>query len=231
MEPLSTLVAELNEFQPAFLASYPTTLAMLASEQREGRLRISPACVWSGGEYLSAATHTAIERAFGAVLINEYGASECLTIARSCSRGRLHVNADWVVLEPVDRNYRPTPPGEPSHTVLLTSLANRVQPILRYDLGDSVTASAEPCACGSPLPTIRAEGRRDDVLSMRAKDGSLVRLSPLALTSIVEDVAPHHRFQLVQRTPGAHERNPGRAHRRMCSCAYLLRSRRWARPA
>ena len=105
------------------------------------------------------------------------------------------------MLEPVDRDYEPTPPGEPSHTVLLTNLANRVQPIIRYDLGDSVTASAEPCDCGSPLPMIRAEGRRDDVLSMQAKDGSRVRLSPLALTSIVEEVIPHHRFQLVQTAP------------------------------
>ena len=105
------------------------------------------------------------------------------------------------MLEPVDRHYEPTPPGEPSHTVLLTNLANRVQPIIRYDLGDSMTASAEPCDCGSPLPMIRAEGRRDDVLSMRARDGSFVRLSPLALTSIVEEVIPHHRFQLVQTAP------------------------------
>ena len=201
MEPLSELVVELNEFQPAFLASYPTSLAMLASEQRDGRLHISPACVWAGGEYLSTASHAAIERAFGAVLINEYGASECLAIAHSCFRGHLHINEDWVVLEPVDRDYRPTRPGEPSHTVLLTNLANRVQPIIRYDLGDSVTVSAKRCACGSPLPTIRAEGRRDDVLSMRAKDGSLVRLSPLALTSIVEESIPHHRFQLVQTAP------------------------------
>jgi phenylacetate-coenzyme A ligase PaaK-like adenylate-forming protein len=174
---------------------------MLASEQRERRLRISPACVWAGGEYLSTASHAAIERAFGAVLINEYGASECLSIAHSCSRGQLHVNADWVVLEPVDRDYQPSPPGVPSHTVLMTNLANRVQPIIRYDLGDSVTVSAQPCACGSHFPTIRVEGRRDDVLAMRAKDGSLVRLSPLALTTVVEESIPHHRFQLVQTAP------------------------------
>ena len=30
-----------------------------------------------------------------------------------------------------------------------------------------------------------------------------MRLSPLALTSIVEEVTPHHRFQLVQTAPDA----------------------------
>lgn len=202
-EPLPRLVRQLNEFAPAFLASYPTTLAMLAGEQGAGRLRIAPACVWSGGEYLSAAARTAIERAFGGVLVDEYGASECLCIAQSCSRGSLHVNADWVVLEPVDRNYEPVPPGEPSHTVLLTNLANRIQPIVRYDLGDSVTVQAADCPCGSPLPAIRAEGRRDDVLCLRGRDGSAIRLSPLAVTTVMEEVTGNHRFQVVQTAPDA----------------------------
>jgi phenylacetate-coenzyme A ligase PaaK-like adenylate-forming protein len=201
MEAMPVLVAQLNAYQPAFLASYPTTLALLAAEQSAGRLKIAPACIWSGGEYLSATSRAAIERAFGALLINEYGASECMSIAHSCVEGCLHVNGDWVVLEPVDRDYRPTPVGEPSHTVLLTNLANRIQPIIRYDLGDSITVSPTPCGCGSPLPSIRAEGRRDDVLSLRARDGRLVHLSPLALTTVVEEVAVNHRFQLVQSAP------------------------------
>ena len=198
LDPLPELVAALNEYQPAFLASYPTTLAMLAAEQHEGRLRIAPSCVWSGGECLSPTTAAAIERAFGSVLINEYGASECMSIGFSCRSGWLHVNADWVVLEPVDAGYQPAAPGTRSHTVLLTNLANRIQPVIRYDLGDSVIAKPEPCACGSPLPAIRPEGRRDDVLALRALDGSIVRLSPLALTTVVEDASPGSRFQLVQ---------------------------------
>jgi phenylacetate-coenzyme A ligase PaaK-like adenylate-forming protein len=135
------------------------------------------------------------------VLVNEYGASECMSIAFSCAHGSLHVNADWVLLEPVDRDYRPVPPGERSHTVLLTNLANRVQPIVRYDLGDSITAGTHACRCGSALPVIRAEGRRDDVLALRAHDGTLVRLSPLALSTVVEDATACHPIQLLQTAP------------------------------
>ena len=198
MDPLPQLVAELNDYQPVFLASYPTMLSLLAEEQEAGRLKIAPATLWSGGECLTPDTSAAIERAFGCPLTNEYGASECMSIAFGCREGWLHINADWVFLEPVDRDYRPTPPGEASHTVLLSNLANRVQPIIRYDLGDSIITRPEPCACGSPLPAIRVEGRRDDVLSMRALDGTLVRLLPLALTTIVEEAAHVHRFQIVQ---------------------------------
>jgi phenylacetate-coenzyme A ligase PaaK-like adenylate-forming protein len=201
MDPLPRLVAELNRYRPAFLASYPTMLALLAEEQNAGRLRIRPANLWSGGECLPPSMSAAIERAFDCQLTNEYGASEALSIAFGCREGWLHVNADCVVLEPVDSDYRPTPPGTPSHTVLLTNLINRVQPLIRYDLGDSVVAKARPCKCGSPLPAIRVEGRRDDVLALRAADGRIVRLPPMALTTVVEEAANVHRFQIVQTAP------------------------------
>jgi phenylacetate-coenzyme A ligase PaaK-like adenylate-forming protein len=198
MDPLPRLVGELNAYRPAFVASYPTLLALLADERKAGRLAIDPVGLWSGGECLPASVHAEIEAAFGCPVVNDYGASECMSIAFGCGEGWLHVNADWVLLEPVDEDFRPTPPGVPSWTVLLTNLANRVQPIIRYDLGDSVIVNPEPCACGSPLPAIEVEGRHDDVLSMAAPDGRIVRLLPLALTTVVEDAAPAARFQIVQ---------------------------------
>src|SRR5206468_3508687 len=83
-------------------------------------------------------------------------------IAYGCREGSLHVNADWVLLEAVDRDYAPVRAGEASHTVLLTNLANRAQPLLRYDLGDSIVVQPEPCRCGNPLPAIQVQGRCDD---------------------------------------------------------------------
>ncbi len=198
MQPLPGLVDELNAYRPAFLASYPTMLCLLGEEQKAGRLRIAPEVAWSGGEYLSATAAGDIERSLGCPVINEYGASECMSIAVGCREGSLHVNADWVVLEPVDAEYRPVPSGEPSATVLLTNLANRVQPVIRYDLGDSVIANPDICRCGNPLPAILVEGRRDDVVSLCAPDGHRVRLLPLALTTVIESAVQAHRFQLVQ---------------------------------
>jgi putative adenylate-forming enzyme len=198
MEPLPRLVRRLNTYQPTFLASYPTMLSLLAEERDAGRLRIAPLRLWAGGECLLPETAAMIERAFQCPLTNEYGASECMSIAFGCSEGWQHVNADWVLLEAVDRAYRPTRPGEISHTVLLSNLANRVQPLIRYDLGDSIVVNPDPCACGNRLPAIRVEGRRDDVLALRTADGRTVRLLPLALTTIVEEATHVHRFQIVQ---------------------------------
>jgi putative adenylate-forming enzyme len=201
LQPPAEWVSALNEYQPAFLASYPTVLTLLAAEQNAGHLHIRPNLVWSGGERLTPTAAAAIARAFGCPVANEYGASECMSIAFGCDAGWLHVNADWVVLEPVDARLRPTPPGERSHTVLLTNLANDAQPLIRYDLGDRIVLKAGPCECGSPLPAMRVEGRSDDVLVLRNAAGTNVPLLPLALTTVVEEAGDVHRFQILQRTP------------------------------
>ncbi|MCX7229617.1 MAG: phenylacetate--CoA ligase family protein [Burkholderiales bacterium] len=201
LQPLRALCAELDAFAPSVVATYPTAAGLLAAEQRAGRLHIRPHELWLGGEPLSDAVRREVADAFDCRVRETYGASECMAIAWECTHGALHVNADWVVLEPVDRDMRPVPPGTASHTVLLTNLANRVQPILRHDLGDSVTVDAAPCPCGSPMPTLRVEGRRDDVLVLEGIDGP-VRLLPLALVTVMEDEAGVFDFQLVARDAG-----------------------------
>lgn len=199
--PLAELVASLNEFQPAMLASYPSVLRLLATEQAAARLRIEPALLWSGGEVLRPSAQEAIERAFDCRVINEYGASECMSIAFQCEAGWMHVNSEWVILEGVDAMGRPAAPGELSHTTLLTNLANWVQPIIRYDLGDRIVALPVPCACGSPLPAIRVEGRSDTMVHLRTARGDMVRLPPLALETVVEEAAGERRFQIAQKSP------------------------------
>jgi phenylacetate-coenzyme A ligase PaaK-like adenylate-forming protein len=189
-QSLAELVAPLNDFQPAILTGYPSALELLADELVAGRLRVRPVIVELAGESVDADGRARIAWAFGgAALHDAYAASECMLMAYDCGQGWLHVNSDWVILEPVEADYSPTPPGQASHTVLLSNLANRIQPIIRYDLGDTVTARADPCPCGNPLPTIRVQGRRDDVLQLEASDGRTVRILPLAVGSVADGVA------------------------------------------
>jgi len=201
LQPLAELVAQLNAYRPTLLATYPTVAEMLAGEQRAGRLNLALDELWPGGESLAPAVRTAVAQAFGCRIREAYGASEFLSIAWPCRHGRLHVNADWVLLEGVDRQGRPVPPGLPSHTTLLTNLANRAQPLIRYDIGDSTTFLPDRCPCGSSLPAIAVQGRCDDVLRLAGRDGATVGLMPLAVATVLEDDALVHDFQLVQTGP------------------------------
>lgn len=200
--PLPQLVAALNDFQPAILTSYPSELDVLASEQLAGRLQIHPVIVELGGESFGSDRRSRIAAAFGENVVHDsYSASECLVMAFECPRGWLHVNADWVILEPVEADYSPTPPGSRSHTVLLTNLANRVQPIIRYDLGDSITERADACPCLNPLPAIRVEGRREDVVRLIDRAGGEVVVPPLAIGSVIQQTPGVQLGQLIQTGP------------------------------
>ena len=126
-------------------------------------------------------------------------ATECLFMAIGCEHGWYHVNSDWVILDPVDASYRPVPPGEESHTVLVSNLANRVQPILRYDLGDRILQRPDPCPCGNPLPAIRVRGRTADILTFPTERGEKVAVPPLALE--IDHVPGVELFQIVQTAP------------------------------
>lgn len=198
--PMTELVERLNRFQPAMLAPYASMGALLADEREAGRLRIKPVLLALSAEGLPQPEYGRIARVFDTNVGNSYAASECMFFSSMCSEGWLHVNADWVAFEPVDADYRPAAPGEQSHTILISNLANRVQPILRYDLGDSVLHRPDPCRCGNPLPAIRVQGRSADVLTFRTLGGD-VRLPPLALAQSIEVVRGVTLFQLAQSEP------------------------------
>ncbi len=198
--PMTELVARLNRFQPAMLAPYASMAALLADEQEAGRLDIHPMLLALSAEGLPQAEYGRIARVFGAKVGNSYAASECMFMSAMCREGWLHVNADWVAFEAVDADHRPVAPGEPSHTILISNLANRVQPILRYDLGDSVVQRPDPCTCGNPMPAIRVQGRSADVLTFRTPRGE-VRVPPLALSQPIEAVRGITFFQIAQTAP------------------------------
>jgi phenylacetate-CoA ligase len=201
LTPLPELVPALRDFQPAILATYPSALRLLMQEQVAGRLKIDPVLIGIGGEWLAPMDRVQAAKTFHCLVRDFYGASEFMGIAFDCGHGWLHVNADWAILEPVNEAYQPVPPGQIAHTVLLTNLANRVQPIIRYDLGDSIIVNPDPCSCGSPLPAIRVEGRHDEILPLNTTNGELIQLLPMALTTVIEETPGVRRFQVIQTAP------------------------------
>jgi phenylacetate-coenzyme A ligase PaaK-like adenylate-forming protein len=188
LQPCRRIVQALDALRPTIVATYPSAALMLAEEALAGRLKTRPREIWCGGETLTPAVRLHVQQAFGCRIANSYGASEFLALASECAHGRLHLNADWALLEPQ---------GE---TALLTNLANHVQPLIRYDLGDRVRFAEQACPCGSALPVIEVQGRCDDVLTVGSR-AHRVRLLPLALCTVLEDEAGLYDFQLQQCGP------------------------------
>jgi phenylacetate-coenzyme A ligase PaaK-like adenylate-forming protein len=175
----------------------------LAQEQLEGRLNIHPSIVISSAEPLSDENRALIQQAFGVPPRNNYGCSEGGVMGYECNQGHMHLNADWILLEPVDTAHQPIPAGQLSDRTLITNLANRVMPIIRYELGDRVSLSPEPCACGITLPVVIVEGRTDEILRFTSQGGQVIPILPLALWSVIKETPGVLRFQAIQTAPVA----------------------------
>jgi phenylacetate-coenzyme A ligase PaaK-like adenylate-forming protein len=201
LQPADRLVAELNRLAPTVLATYPSAAVLLAEHYLAGRLRVKPREVWTGGETLSSATAAFLRESFDCPVVNSYGASEFLSLACACRYGRLHLNSDWAILESVDRHGRRVASDRLGATTLLTNLANHVQPLIRYDLGDRVALRSTACDCGSSLPVIEVQGRSDDTLRIERPGCADVFVLPLAVSTVLEDDARLFDFQLVQQGP------------------------------
>ena len=166
------LVAKLNDFRPTTLSATPTTLDTLAVEADRLRLpSLQQAVTWS--EALTAPARARIGGAFGVPVLDTYGCGECIYLGTGCpTHAGAHVNADWAVLEVVDESGAPVPDGTLGHKALLTNLANFVQPLIRYEVGDRLAVATAPCGCGSRLPRIdRIGGRSGDVFWVRSRAG------------------------------------------------------------
>lgn len=198
---VSDLVCELNVFKPAILLGYGSVISMLADEQQAGRLSIRPVLIQLAGESVNENEYGRIAKIFNSKVHDIYGSTECPYLSSDCREGWYHINSDWVIVEPVNENYQPVEPGQQSHTVLITNLANRIQPIIRYDLGDSIVERKDNCPCGDSRQAIRVRGRASDILTFTGENGEQVSILPLALVTLIDGVPGIKMYQLVQKSP------------------------------
>jgi putative adenylate-forming enzyme len=204
-EPLNSMVRRLNDWQPDLLIVYASTGRLLADEQLAGRLKLAPHTVMVGSEVLTEETRRRIVQAWGNRVFNNYAATEVGGIATECEQHRgMHVMEDLVLVENVDKDNKPVPPGVFGDRLLVTPLYKRTQPLIRYAIEDRVRFSSEPCPCGRPFKLIDAiEGRIQEVLSFRRAGGGEVSIHPLIFHNLL-DMLPVSGWQVVQETDGLH---------------------------
>ncbi len=201
--PVAELVEQLNQFQPTLIMGYASMIALLASQQEQGHLHIRPIFIEVMSEKLSDAEFQKIGEIFHVRPYQMYGSTENPFASSICSHGWYHVNNEVVILEPVDTEYRPVPPGTMSHTALVTNLVGQVQPIIRYDLGDSLLVKPEVCPCGNPRPAIRIQGRTADALVFTMPGGKPVSIPPLLFVTLIDHMPGVELFQVVQTSPNS----------------------------
>jgi phenylacetate-coenzyme A ligase PaaK-like adenylate-forming protein len=163
--PRDQIIAGLNALQPDVLASYPSVLHQLAFAAQRGDLRIQPRLMFCTSEPLYPEIRAELAAVWPVPLLNMWAATEVGPLGSSCAAGSgLHLSDDIVIVEPVDRDNRPTRTGERSAKVLVTPVFTPAPlPLIRYEITDEVTLLDQPCACGSAHRRVAdIQGRLDD---------------------------------------------------------------------
>lgn len=166
LDPPGTLLRALLAYRPQVLCATPSTLHELAATAlAEGARPAALRLVISDAEPLVPTTRALVARAFGTEPTDVYGLVELSNFAFECPvRHGLHVTADTHLVEVLDDDGRPVPPGTPGR-IVVTDLIARTMPMLRYETGDRAALVTERCQCGRTLPRlVDLVGRAADVV-------------------------------------------------------------------
>jgi phenylacetate-CoA ligase len=219
-QPLAEIVAGLNDWQPHLLTGYASMMRILAEEQLAARLRIHPRMIISGSEVLIEETRRRVQAAWGYEPFNAYGATEGgggLAAERFDHTG-LYLFEDNVMFEVVDEQYHLVAPGMYGDKLLITVLSSRTQPLIRYELSDSVRLAADTVlSSGSSsrrssrdpinsrsLPFARIDGiqgRTEDILRLQGLSGEEVAVHPITFHHVLDSL-PVSSWQVVQEEAG-----------------------------
>ncbi len=204
--PIGDLVKALNDFQPEVINAYPSIASLLALEQIAGRLEISPRAVCTLGEVRTQEMTSRIRDAWGTDPFNCYGMTEIGVFGCDDEHhAGIHPFEDLVIVEIVDEDGRAVEPGITGYKVLITSLYNFTQPLIRYEVSDLLTIAPDPCPCGRPFRLIEdVEGRSDDLLELPGERGRPVTVHPLHLRSPMATLSGIRQYQFVQEADGLH---------------------------
>ena len=176
---LPAYTAKLATYQPAEIIGYASSVYLLAKHLVENPGHgIAPKVVFTTADKLQPHFRPLIQEAFGCPVVDQYGCAEMATFVSQQDNGEYLVHPEHGFLEILDAQNMPVGPGETGEAIC-TGFINRAMPLLRYRLGDRLTATDTTSGPDNRCPVFaEIAGRSDDVLY--SPDGRpLGRFSPI----------------------------------------------------
>jgi len=189
----------LNDRQPAFLMGYPSSLEILSTflEETGFELRWKPKYILFSSEPMYPHMESVITRVFRSKLRGLYGSAEKVISAAQCEKGTYHLS---LVDGFVEGQFGIMESKKPA---LVTTLANRVMPLIRYRIGDVIEAQPSlECECGRTLPAMSPVITRayDWVIT---PSGRRLACGVVTLAFLHHDTRGIRQSQIVQDGPGS----------------------------
>jgi phenylacetate-CoA ligase len=198
-DKLDGFVATLRRQRPRLLFGYPSALSHIARHARARGVAMNDlgiAVAFVTSERLYDEQRAVIGEVFGCKVANGYGGRDAGFIAHECPSGSMHISAEDIVVELIDEAGQPVPSGQPGE-IVVTHLATRDYPFVRYRTGDIGVMDGAACACGRGLPRLsEIQGRSTDFVI--ADDGTVMH--GLSLIYVIRDLAGVKSFKVTQET-------------------------------
>jgi len=196
-QKLDGFLAEIRAMRPKMLFGYPSALSHIARHAKAQGVRMDDLGIqvaFVTSERLYNDQRQQIGEVFNCPVANGYGGRDAGFIAHECPDGGMHITAEDIIVEIIDKQGNVLPPGELGE-IVVTHLATHDFPFIRYQTGDMAILHNEPCSCGRGLPLIRElQGRSTDFVV--AQDGTVMH--GLALIYILRDLPQLDAFKIVQ---------------------------------
>ncbi|KMQ68963.1 polysaccharide biosynthesis protein [Chryseobacterium sp. FH2] len=193
---LKYYVENLLSYAPEYLVGFPSTILEIAKyglangyDFPENTVK----AVFPTAETITAETRYHIEKFFKTKLYNQYASSEGAPFIIECKEGNLHLELQSGVFEVLDENDQPAKSGR----LIVTSFTTAATPLIRYDIGDSITLEEadKKCSCGNNNPLVKEIlGRIDDFIY--SVENGKINLGNVSNT--LKDTKGIIRFQAVQ---------------------------------
>ena len=189
-------VENLIKYKPQYLVGFPSTILEIAKYGAENGYQFpenTVKAIFPTAESINGDMRSTIESFFKTKMYNQYASSEGAPFIFECSEGRLHLELQSGVFEVLDENNQPTTAGR----LVVTSFTTEGTPLIRYDIGDSITREDEEmyCTCGNNNPLVKEIlGRIDDYIY--SPQNGKINLGNISNT--VKDTKGIIKFQAVQ---------------------------------
>lgn len=173
-ENIPYYIEKMNEIEPEFIDSYPSSIYNIARFALQKGLYIhSPKAIITSSETLLDHQREIILKAFNAPIFDQYGSAEQVLFISQCEYGTYHIHPEFGFVEAIKNN------NEEAGEVIATGFTNKVMPLIRYRIGDTAIMGEERCECKRNFPVIKKIiGRVDDMII--TPEGNYVgRLDPI----------------------------------------------------
>jgi phenylacetate-CoA ligase len=184
---------------PDYLLTHPTIAYRLAIYCRDNGIRFGNLKqVMTLSEVVRPDVRDACRAAWAVGVADIYTGRDVGYMALQCpEHEQYHTQSEGAYVEILDRDGRPTAPGQIGE-VVVTPMHNFAMPLIRYEIGDQAEVG-EACSCGRNLPVIkRILGRHQDMVTLPNGEKRWTLLSTGNIESFLQ-IAPIRQYQFVQK--------------------------------